>query len=391
MQILSEREIEDILVLHPELIESGLTLLERQGQLENRRTDLLFKDSNNQILLIELKKSVVLEEHVEQIDDYMRKINNLHKGQNRGMILGQLIPPSIQQLCDQRQIEWKEITIEDIYTYLHQHDNELLDKIFYAEKLTEKPNEVQTLSFHNYMNATSSPLGGPYTTYQFFMPKDASLELSEDKQENQKVADEIKESILSLEFNRKLFNGNVMVMRTPETEPSWSVKAKGAWQGYTIDYLLYISSNSQPIPCELYLGTIGYRGNPRAVYLDEKSRFIQLGIGKGKQKVTTQYGYHKYLKTKQRALFPFYELKFPRSIPKENWEKIYYKLNEYGYTVRKSEAKESQLLWIGEIALDHGEKTNQVANLIEALFATTIVKSHYMREGKGISFEFLSF
>ena len=71
MQILSEKEIEDILVLHPELIEIGLTLLGRQEQLENRRTDLTFKDNKGRLLLVELKKGIILEEHVNQIEDYM--------------------------------------------------------------------------------------------------------------------------------------------------------------------------------------------------------------------------------------------------------------------------------------------------------------------------------
>lgn len=50
MYILTEKEIEDILVFHPELIEENLVLLERQGQLESRRTDLMFKDQYGNLL-----------------------------------------------------------------------------------------------------------------------------------------------------------------------------------------------------------------------------------------------------------------------------------------------------------------------------------------------------
>jgi len=175
----------------------------------------------------------------------------------------------------------------------------------------------------------------PYTSYQFFKPQDASQELSENKKENQIVADEFKNLILDLEFNQSLFNGEVKAMRNPDTESRWVVKTKdGSWQGYIIDYLLYIGKNQQPIPCELYSGTIGYRGNPKAIFSDEKSRFIVLDIGKGKQKSTTQYGFHKYIRTKRRALFPFYELKFnARGIPKENWQFIYYQLNKLIYLI----------------------------------------------------------
>jgi len=391
LQVLSEKEIEDIIVLHPELIESGLILLERQGQLENRRTDLMFMDSNNQLLLVELKKDVVTEEHVDQIEDYIQKMNNLKKGKIRGMIIGQLISPSIQLMCKQRKIEWKEINVADLYTYLQEHNSELLNQIFFVEKLHEKAKEVKTLSFHDYLDATS-PFGGPYTSYQFFRPKDASPELSEDKQENQLVADEIIEIILSLDFNRELFNGKVKVMRKPDSEARWTVKTKdGSWQGNIVDYLLYIGNNQQPITCELYVGTIGYRGNPKSTFADEKSRFIVLDIGRGKHKTSTQYGFHKYLQTKQRALSPFYELKFNATgVPKENWGKIYSLLNKFGYSVRESEDKKSNLLWLGDIELDKEATETEIANLIEGLFATTIVKSHFLKEGKGISFEFLT-
>ena len=74
MHILSEKEFEDILVIHPELIEEGLGLLERQGQLENRRTDLIFADKNGSILLTELKRDVITLNNIEQIQDYMDRL-----------------------------------------------------------------------------------------------------------------------------------------------------------------------------------------------------------------------------------------------------------------------------------------------------------------------------
>lgn len=105
MQLLTEREIEDILVLHPELIEDHLTLIGRKEQLENRRTDLTFRDKMERLLLVELKKDVVLEENGEQIEDYFNRIKKSYGGELRGLLIGQEIPPSIQSLSDQRNIE----------------------------------------------------------------------------------------------------------------------------------------------------------------------------------------------------------------------------------------------------------------------------------------------
>ncbi|MGE7687749.1 endonuclease NucS domain-containing protein [Lysinibacillus sp. NPDC097214] len=390
MQILSEKEIEDILVLHPELIENGLTLLGRQEQLENRRTDITFKDNMGRLLLVELKKNIVLEEHVDQIEDYIHKLKKSFVGELRGMLIGQVISPSIQLLCIQKNIEWKEIVVEDIYLYLQKNNSDLQNQVFFYEKLHKKAKEVKAMDFQDYLNETS-PFGVPYTSYQFFKPIDASPELSNDNEANQLVADQFKDMILKLQFDRTMFDGNVRVIRRPDSEARWCVKTKdGAWQGYILDYLLYIKDDQQPIPCELYLGTIGYRGN-KPTFKDGKSRFIVLDIGKGKQKASTQYGFHKHLRTEVKALYPFYELKFNAvGIPKINWEKIFYSLEYFGYFIRDSEDNRSKLLWIGDIELGKEDSDLQVGNLIESLFATTIVKAHYKKEDKGISFDFLS-
>lgn len=386
--LLSEKEIEDVLTMHPSLIEEGLTLLQRQGQLENRRFDLLFTDVKGRILLVELKKGIVIEEDVAQIVDYMKKMSVLQTEKIRGMLIGQSIPTSIKQLCGLHQIECKEITTEDIYTYLQNFDDNGLQRTFFENKLPTA-SHYQTINFHEYMQATASPFGGPYTTYQFFKPKDASPYLSESKTENRSCADEFIQRILGLHFHKELFNSQIKLKRKSACEPRWSVTAGGAWQGYIVDYLLRTKADQPPIPCEIYMGTIGHRGNPRAVYDDEKSRFIQLRVGKGKQSVTTQYGFHKYLKTEERSLIPYYEIKLPTSIPMENREEIYNKLSYYGYTIKSSEDKKSQLLWIGDVSLKDEIVDEGIENLIEALFAITIVKSHVMENGRGIMFDFL--
>jgi hypothetical protein len=390
LHVLSEKEIEDILVLHPELIENGLTLLGRQEQLENRRTDLTFRDNKGGLLLVELKKAIVMEEHVEQIEDYINKLKKSYKDELRGLLIGQVIPPSIQLLCETKNIEWKEIAVDEIYTYLQKNNIDLLGQVFFSEKLHKKAKEVKSIDFQEYLNETS-PFGVPYTSYQFFKPIDASPELSDDNEANQLVADQFKDIVLNLQFDRTMFEGNVRVIRKQDSEARRVVKTKdGSWQGYILDYLLYTKDALQPIPCELYLGSIGYRGN-KPTFKDGKSRFIVLDIGKGKQKASTQYGFHKYLRTEIKALYPFYELKFNAvGIPKSNWGKIYYCLERFGYYVQDSEKNNSKSLWIGDIELYKEDTGKEVGNLIEALFATTIVKGHFKKGNNGISFDFLS-
>lgn len=391
MYILTEKEIEDILVFHPELIEENLVLLERQGQLESRRTDLMFKDQYGNLLLIELKKDVVSIEHVEQILDYRNRLEKHLPMKVRAMLVGQTVPVNIRKICNQKNIEWKEIKIESIFNYLKKNDPDLYHAVFYEGKLDHlKKRIAKKMSFQDYLNVTS-PFGGPYTSYQFFKPIDASPELSDDRQKNQEVADAFIQLILHHPFHRSLFNNHIQIKKVSGYKPKWEILTKDkSWQGYVIPYRLFCSDFPTGLPCELYLGTIGYRGN-KPIFADEMSRFIQVKVGRGKNNMTTQYGFHKYLRTEKRALLPFYEVKFsPRGLPKIFWNEIYETLNSYGYKIRDAgDRKAKKLLWIGDLKLDDDRVEEKVGDLIEALFAITIVKAHFKGKEKGIEFSFL--
>lgn len=70
------------------------------------------------------------------------------------MIIGQSVSTSIRLLCKQRNIEWKKISINDLYTYLQENNRELFDQIFFEKKLDKKAKEIKMHSFHDYLNAT---------------------------------------------------------------------------------------------------------------------------------------------------------------------------------------------------------------------------------------------
>ena len=50
-----EKDFEEIICKHSELIEDGLTLISRQLSLYGRRMDILFEDKFKRKLIIELK------------------------------------------------------------------------------------------------------------------------------------------------------------------------------------------------------------------------------------------------------------------------------------------------------------------------------------------------
>ncbi|MBD8068796.1 endonuclease NucS domain-containing protein [Bacillus sp. PS06] len=386
MYILSEKEFEDILVIHPELIDEGLVLLERQGQLENRRTDLIFADKGGNLLLAELKRDFITLESVEQILDYRERLKKQVDKHIRAVLIAQEVPDDIQDICLSNNIEWKEIKTEELFNYLMKNNLNLYESIFIEGKLHKKAVGVPKLSFQDYLNATSSPLGGPYTSYQFFAPIDASPSLSNNNIENQSVADEFMTLIKNHQFDRTLYDGKVHIKRVDGKPAEWSVTAKGAWQGYIVQYELI--SKQHTIPCEIYLGTIGYRGN-KSTFADERSRFLVTRIGKGKKQITTQYGFHKYLNTNKKELLPYYELKFnAKGLPKTHWDDVYQLLNDIGYQVEDLNEKNTKILWLGEISLSE-DSDQQVGNLLEGLFAITILKAHYKGAEKGYVFDFL--
>ncbi|WP_100333106.1 hypothetical protein [Bacillus alkalisoli] len=304
------------------------------------------------------------------------------------MLIGQYVPSEIKELCEKETIEWKEVNTEEIYSFLQKENRGLFQALFLDGKLYKQADLVPKLSFQQYLNETS-PFGVPYTSYQFFKPIDASPELSNNKEDNQFVADSFIQHIKDTHVDRELFHRNITIVREKGKSPEWRVKGKGnAWQGYVISYLL--SYENMKIPCEVYLGTIGYRGNSKSTYADEQSRFIEVRVGTGTKQVKTQYGFHKYLRTSKRGLYPFYELKFNAvGTPKKHWEDIYHTLNKFGYYVQDSlEKKPSKILWLGEISLNDSLIEKKIGELIEGLFAVTIVKAHYKGAEKGIEFNF---
>lgn len=95
--------------------------------------------------------------------------------------------------------------------------------------------------------------------------------------------------------------------------------------------------------------------------------------------------------TNKKELLPYYELKFnAKGLPKNYWNEVYGILNDNGYLVKDSDNKSpTKRLWLGEISLTR-DSDEQVGNLIEGLFAITILKAHYKGNEKGYVFDFLN-
>lgn len=125
---LLERDIEEILATHPEIIEKGLILRSRQTTLQNTRFDLVFTDSIERTMLVELKRGIVKSTAVTQIGTYVNRLTDVERGRIRPMLIGYMLPNIIKSSCDAFGIDYKEISEKELKGVLR-NDQNLLKKI----------------------------------------------------------------------------------------------------------------------------------------------------------------------------------------------------------------------------------------------------------------------
>lgn len=127
---MKEKDFEDILEKHPDLIEPGLKPIGRQVAMYNRRMDLLFEDQHRNKLIVELKAGPIKDEHIGQILAYEGMILSAEDPAVRVMLIGTRVPLNIQKALDHHGIAWKELKITQLKEYLASvDDRELLSRI----------------------------------------------------------------------------------------------------------------------------------------------------------------------------------------------------------------------------------------------------------------------
>lgn len=135
MRTISEKQIEDVLQNKPDLIETGLSYVDRQISLGNRRIDLLFTDKDSQLLVVELKKGEIQRKDVGQIIEYMgyfleQKEKRKLEHNIRTMLIGSKVPDQMKLSLNYFGVEWKEI------------DHEIVIKHLDVEPSLEKPSII---------------------------------------------------------------------------------------------------------------------------------------------------------------------------------------------------------------------------------------------------------
>jgi hypothetical protein len=125
-----EREFEDILVAYPELVEEGLTLNGRQENVNRKFIDLLFKDRHGHELIVELKIGIATRKHVAQLLDYAGYRITPNGPPIRIMLIANRIPENLKYSFDYWGFEYKEISEQDLKTFLNEKDDQKFLKLF---------------------------------------------------------------------------------------------------------------------------------------------------------------------------------------------------------------------------------------------------------------------
>lgn len=139
---MQELHLENILVQYPELIEPGLTFIDRQHSTHGKRIDLIFCDVDERWLIVEIKIGTLNRADVGQLLEYRHYIQKDNEALPRGMLVGDKIPPAIAGALEVGGCEYLLISHSDLEAFLRgMDDKELLASIGVESATTAPPPE----------------------------------------------------------------------------------------------------------------------------------------------------------------------------------------------------------------------------------------------------------
>ena len=115
-----ERHLEDILVKHPEYIESGLIFIQRQVKLNNRKIiDLYFKDKHGNDLFVELKRRGFKNSDIKQILNYYMALKHAKESNVRLLVVSTGFCPEAHHILRYLGVELKRLHLPSNPKDLH--------------------------------------------------------------------------------------------------------------------------------------------------------------------------------------------------------------------------------------------------------------------------------
>ena len=113
---LTEKEMQDIISKNLSLIEEGLTLLKREKELEGGKADIVCRDKQGNIVVIELKKHNITIQDVLQLNRYIEGLRRTNK-KIRGIIVGTGLNKDAYEILIRLGLEYKIINLKELSRY----------------------------------------------------------------------------------------------------------------------------------------------------------------------------------------------------------------------------------------------------------------------------------
>jgi len=98
------------------LIEEGLTLLKREKELEGGKADIVCRDKQGNIVVIELKKHNITIQDVLQLNRYIEGLRRTNK-KIRGIIVGTGLNKDAYEILIRLGLEYKIINLKELSRY----------------------------------------------------------------------------------------------------------------------------------------------------------------------------------------------------------------------------------------------------------------------------------
>ncbi len=111
---LTEDEIHERILSQPSLIEKGFKVLKSEKNTETGSIDILGKDRNDVLVVVEIKRRKATTEAVEQLKRYVEEILRREKKRVRGILVSPSISKSALIMLKRNMLEYKRIRLEKL-------------------------------------------------------------------------------------------------------------------------------------------------------------------------------------------------------------------------------------------------------------------------------------
>lgn len=105
----TEAQMQDALARHPDLIERGLTLLDRELLVGVGGVDLYARDDAGRFVIVELKRSKATHDAVHQLTRYVEAVRTQVSGEVRGILAAPAITAPARTQLERLGLEFREV------------------------------------------------------------------------------------------------------------------------------------------------------------------------------------------------------------------------------------------------------------------------------------------